>query len=110
MKKASLFVLLITGFVLLTSGKRDQAESKFPQISENIFAAPYETTNKEYLEFINDLKSQNKSLLHKCIPDSAQWKNHNSDTYNEPMVNMYNWHPAYSMYPVVNITKEAMEL
>ncbi|MCG8698196.1 MAG: formylglycine-generating enzyme family protein [Bacteroidales bacterium] len=62
------------------------------------------------MEFINDLKSQNKSLLHKCIPDSAQWKNHNSDTYNEPMVNMYNWHPAYSMYPVVNITKEAMEL
>jgi formylglycine-generating enzyme required for sulfatase activity len=37
-------------------------------------------------------------------PDTACWTTDFNYTYNEPMTNMYFWHPAYDNYPVVGIS------
>jgi len=37
-------------------------------------------------------------------PDTNGWVNDFLYSYNEPMRNMYFWHPAYDDYPVVDIT------
>ena len=36
-------------------------------------------------------------------PDSLSWTNDFNYQYNEPMTNMYTWHPAYANYPVVGV-------
>ncbi|MBN2520794.1 MAG: SUMF1/EgtB/PvdO family nonheme iron enzyme, partial [Bacteroidales bacterium] len=38
------------------------------------------------------------------FPDTLCWYSDFSYSYNEPMVTMYFWHPAYDNYPVVGIT------
>jgi formylglycine-generating enzyme required for sulfatase activity len=37
-------------------------------------------------------------------PDSTSWMTDFSFSYNEPMTNIYSWHPAYNDYPVVGIS------
>ncbi len=37
-------------------------------------------------------------------PDTNAWINDFPYSYNQPMTNMYFWHPAYDDYPVVGIT------
>jgi formylglycine-generating enzyme required for sulfatase activity len=37
-------------------------------------------------------------------PDTLAWVNDFSFSYNEPMTNMYFWHPAYDNYPVVGVS------
>ncbi|CAN5367352.1 hypothetical protein BH09BAC5_BH09BAC5_23640 [soil metagenome] len=36
-------------------------------------------------------------------PDTLSWVNDFAYFYNEPMTNMYFWHPAYNDYPVVGV-------
>lgn len=38
------------------------------------------------------------------FPDTASWTTDFSFSYNEPMRNMYFWHPAYDNYPVVGVS------
>lgn len=40
----------------------------------------------------------------KIYPDTMSWVNDFTYSYNEPMSNMYCWHPAYNNYPVVGVT------
>lgn len=37
-------------------------------------------------------------------PDTLCWVSDFTYSYNEPMANMYFWHPAYDEYPVVGVT------
>lgn len=37
-------------------------------------------------------------------PDTLAWIHDFTYAFNEPMTNMYFWHPAYDEYPVVNVT------
>lgn len=37
-------------------------------------------------------------------PDTLSWVNDFRFSFNEPMTNMYYWHPAYEDYPVVGLT------
>ncbi len=37
-------------------------------------------------------------------PDTLSWVNDFPFAYNEPMTNMYFWHPAYDNYPVVGVS------
>jgi sulfatase modifying factor 1 len=37
-------------------------------------------------------------------PDTLAWVHDYSYSFNEPMTNMYFWHPAYDDYPVVGVT------
>ncbi len=68
-----------------------------------------EVSNKEYKEFIADLKSNNEiEKLKIAQVDSVKWRS--AGNYNEPYVKFYHSHPAYDKYPVVNISKEAAQL
>lgn len=67
-----------------------------------------EVTNLQYRAFLADLLVQNRPadyLLAK--PNQQMWITKFPYSYNEPMRDMYFWHPAYDEYPVLNITREA---
>ena len=73
---------------------------------DNLRMGKYEVTNKDYRLFLNNLKKlKNYDLYAKCMVDSTKW-NELMKTFNDPMVNMYGWHPAFNNYPVVNISYE----
>lgn len=70
-----------------------------------------EVTNLEYRTFLADLLIQNRPtdyLLAK--PNQQMWITKFPYSYNEPMRDMYFWHPAYDEYPVVNISRKGAQL
>lgn len=80
-------------------------------ISLNAFGISVnEVTNKQYHVFLNDLIIQDNITDYlKAVPDTIKWKI-DGRVYFEPMVQMYFWHPAYSEYPVVNVSREAAKM
>ena len=68
----------------------------------------FEVTNGEFNLFLNNLKkTKNYELYYKYYPDTTLWNKNFAMAFHDPMTNMYNCHPAYSNYPIVNITYEA---
>ena len=68
-----------------------------------------EVTNKEYREFLNDLKNKGElSTLKMAEIDSVKWNMGSGD--NGAYVKYYHTHPAYDDYPVVNVSYEAANL
>ena len=58
-------------------------------------------------EFYKRKAINEKLLIFDSIPiypDTLCWVNNLSYSYNEPMVRLYNWHPAYDSYPVVGVS------
>jgi formylglycine-generating enzyme required for sulfatase activity len=49
------------------------------------------------------IKSLKKNAVY-VFPDTTSWTTDFSSSYNEPMTNMYFWHPAYDNYPVVGVS------
>ncbi|HBG70560.1 MAG: hypothetical protein A2W93_06125 [Bacteroidetes bacterium GWF2_43_63] len=73
------------------------------------FMAKTEVTNKDYREYLVDLKaSGDMEAYNKALPDTLQWRD--KLAYNEPYVEFYFRHPAYNDYPVVNISRTQAEL
>lgn len=73
------------------------------------FMSKTEVTNKDYREFLLDLKLNGKSdAYQKALPDTLQWRDNLA--YNEPYVEYYFRHPAYNDYPVVNISRAQAEM
>lgn len=66
----------------------------------------YEVTNmawKEYLGWLETVFGQYKSsIINAAMPDTTVWRDELA--YNEPYVENYFRHPAYSFYPVVGIS------
>ena len=68
----------------------------------------FEVTNGEFNLFLNNLKkTKNYELYYKYYPDTTLWNKNFAMAFHDPMTNLYNCHPAYSNYPIVNITYEA---
>ena len=44
-----------------------------------------------------------KDIINVC-PDTLAWIHDYTYSYNDPVTNMYFWHPAYDDYPVVGVT------
>ncbi len=82
---------------------------KYKEIETNLFASSYEESNSEYRLFLEDLKKNDQENYKKHRPDSTLWTKYYPQAFNEPMKNMYAWHPAYDGYPVVNISKESAQ-
>jgi formylglycine-generating enzyme len=54
-----------------------------------------------------DVNSQFDFVMHDRVPvypDTLCWMSDYTYSYNEPMTEMYFWHPAYDHYPVVGVT------
>lgn len=84
-------------------------EKNMASVSENLFVGKCEVTQGEYNLFLENLKrAGNTELYTTCLYDSTQWgKGVLAQSFNGPMMNLYHWHPAYSTYPIVNISYEA---
>jgi len=52
--------------------------------------------------------SYNSNTLN-VYPDTLAWSNQFPLLFNDPMTNMYFWHPAYNSYPVVGVSKQQAE-
>lgn len=93
----------VEGFVFVPSGTLT-IEDKTVSIAA-MFVATHEVTNGEYREFLSALKLENRiEDFNAALPDTAAWLTIGG--FNEPMANMYFWHPAYANYPLVNVTEK----
>mgnify|MGYP001483006403 CR=1 FL=1 len=109
-----LFVLITS--ISVFSGKAQQAspdirqiEKSLVKITDSLYAGKYEVSNNLYSLFIKYLKANNKAdELKVAAVDSANWRD--KLAYNEPYADYYHSHPAYTEYPVVNISYDAAVL
>lgn len=81
-------------------------EKNMVQLKGNVFLDKYEVTNGDYRKFLSNLERSNQTDLYKiALYDSTQWtKGKSAANFNDPMTNMYHWHPAYDNYPIVCIS------
>lgn len=94
-------------FVYVPSGTMTLDQKKVSVQGFYMFAG--EVTNLQYREFLADLLSQGRfDDYHRANIDSLAWRM--EYYYNEPFVEHYHLHPAYSEYPVVNISHEGAKL
>lgn len=49
------------------------------------------------------------NMLIQIYPDTIAWSEQHPELFNDPMVNLYFWHPAYNNHPVVGISKKQAE-
>lgn len=72
------------------------------------YISKFEVTNRAYRLFLADLKSSNRLEEYKlALPDTAKWfQLMKSQAYQD----YYFSHPAYSEYPVVNVSYEGASL
>ncbi|MBK8368593.1 MAG: SUMF1/EgtB/PvdO family nonheme iron enzyme [Bacteroidetes bacterium] len=78
---------------------------------QSFYMETTEVTNLEYRTFLADLLIQKRNSDYVIAkPNQEAWMTRFPDSYNEPMTNMYFWHPAYDEYPVVNISRKGAEL
>ena len=66
-----------------------------------------EVSNQDYREFthwLNRVYPGNKAKINSALPDTTLWRS--ALAYNEPYVENYYRHPAFSDYPVVGVTWE----
>lgn len=114
MKTNSIKIIAAIGVIavlIFASFNFSGSKNNYVNFLDNLYVCKYEVTNVEYREFLNDLKAQKKNDEYsKCLYDSTQWIKKMPVSYNEPMVQLYHWHPAYDNYPVVNISHDAAKL
>lgn len=75
----------------------------FVRVNDTLYAAVYETTHREYKEFLSYLLPED---YEKYKIDSSRWVKTWPWAANEPMSRHYHTHEAFDRYPVVNITYE----
>lgn len=72
----------------------------------SFFMDKYEVTNlgwREYVDWNNVVFGKhNPKIVETTLPDTTVWRN--DLAYNEPYVDNYFRHPAYSFYPVVGVS------
>ena len=107
----TLMTIVVIAIVSLCATSIPIIKKDFVKFKEKLFASRCEVTNKEYRDFLQDLKSTNQNDKYiKCLYDSTKWVNKFSLSDNEPMENNYHSHIAYDNYPIVNITLDAAKL
>lgn len=78
---------------------------------QSFYMSSSEVTNLQYNEFLTDLLRKGDLEAYDIAKiDSTGWTRENDFIYMEPMQNLYHSHPAYDNYPVVNVSKEGVEL
>jgi formylglycine-generating enzyme required for sulfatase activity len=87
------------------------ADEPYVKLFEKLYVSKYELTNAEYNLFLSAIKAKNATdQLKICQPDSTLWSAQFSYSFNMPYQKNYHWHPSYSQFPLVNVSKEAIEL
>ncbi len=103
-----LIIVSLSGFI--NRKKKDHTfdirklEKSLCLVKPGLYACAFELTNFEYRLFLNDLKKRQQQGWQNNLPDSTNWAD--LLAYNQPMVENYHNHDAYSDYPVCNINHE----
>lgn len=78
---------------------------------QSFYMETTEVTNLEYRTFLADLLIQNRTADYLIAkPDQEMWVKKFTYNFNEPLRDMYFWHPAYDEYPVVNVSRRGAEM
>ncbi|MBL4862872.1 MAG: SUMF1/EgtB/PvdO family nonheme iron enzyme [Crocinitomicaceae bacterium] len=86
-------------------------EKNMINLNGYVYMNAYETSNADYAKFLsNVLRSRKLELFTNVVYDSAQWVKKFPASSQEPMRNLYHWHPAYDEYPVVNVSHDAAKI
>ncbi|MEM7368193.1 MAG: SUMF1/EgtB/PvdO family nonheme iron enzyme [Bacteroidota bacterium] len=86
------------------SSKKSPLDKYMLPISEGVFMAPEEVSNIDFKEFLASFPADSKDQQ-RLSPVESAWQNL-PNAYVDPMEKNYFSHPAFSMYPVVNISHE----
>lgn len=110
-----LFRLILLGTIFLSilsfaprsnnSTTARNIQQNLAKVSDALYVNKYEVSNQEFNQFLTYIKQNESSLYSSYAIDTAGWSTMSS--YSEPMSNYYHKHPAYSNYPVVNISYES---
>ena len=76
----------------------------------SFYMLEHEVTNGEYNEFLTAIEKENPEAFKEAKINNEEWSKQLSTAYVAPMEKLYHSIPAYSDYPVVNITYKAAEL
>ena len=105
------FRFLICGLIIVFASYKDLATyspvleivNQFSKIKDNLYISKYETSNKNYRDFLDYLQRNNqKEAFEKNLLDTAKWKGNNER--NEPYIYYYHSHKSFNNYPVVTVT------
>lgn len=108
--KTLLLISLLVGISSVLFAKKNSIKEHYVEIQPNVFVSKYETTNTEYHAFLKDFgRTCTPEELEAVRPDSTLWRTKASYSFAEPFVAQYNNHPGFGSYPVVNVSKEAIE-
>src|SRR6056297_2810792 len=110
MRKQLFYIGLLCTFFILFAGFKPGDDQSFVKFDEGLYVSKFEVTTGEYKRFIDHLKNEYAiEELKDLQPDSTLWTEKFDYSFNEPFEYMYYWHPAYDNYPLVNISKKAIE-
>jgi formylglycine-generating enzyme required for sulfatase activity len=93
-------------FLFINASTKPNIKKDFVKFEKNLYCSKYEVTNGDFNEFLNDIKSSPNNEYDKYNYDSTMWSKVFPQA-NENLYSQYHTHPAYSKYPIVNITLEA---
>jgi formylglycine-generating enzyme required for sulfatase activity len=102
----NLLSLVLIAFISLsfTPGGKNSSIKNFVYTYPNLHVAQFETTNKEYKEFLAHLEKTGSNKIEKYQPKSSMWT-----SYFKAFAENYFDHPAYDRYPVVNLSFESIQ-
>jgi formylglycine-generating enzyme required for sulfatase activity len=90
---------------LVTYNKTTFRLDTVTSLVQGFYLSAYEVTNDDWHMFHKSIVARDsKDEAMRYMPDTVAWIKAFPYSYNEPMVNMYFWHPGYANYPVVGIT------
>lgn len=98
---------LLMALPLLFSKDKDifsskSLESRMVKVSEQLYANKYETSNREYREFLNWARENKAAIISEAEVKADGW----SQILKSDYLKSYFDHPGFQEYPVVNITYE----
>ena len=115
MKKGLYTLLQICLLIVLSSfiqklKKPKIGTSSFIKMDDGNYIDPYELTVRQYSNFITSLSyNGKKDLARKYAVDSNKWITTWPNVYHDSYKKVYNNHPFFDNYPVVNISLESIQ-
>ncbi|MBY0535482.1 MAG: formylglycine-generating enzyme family protein [Chitinophagaceae bacterium] len=106
--KPLVYLAFIVSFIVsfTTSPLKGILKKNFAKVSETLYVSKFEVTNKDYLEYLQDLKQKGDAAEYELrLPDTSSWLKIDPDF--KAFVNHYLRHSAYSNYPVVGVSYES---
>ena len=103
----TLFVLIGSLFINWTPPSSPQKtnrkfKAQWAAVDANFYVSRFEISIANYNEFLTELKAEERKLYR---PDTSKWSTKNG--FDDIYTITYHQHPAFRLYPIVNISHQA---